>query len=180
MWSSRVTKVLKARSRRVYQSPAVGPRMIDDWDFANEPKKAVCPTIVGPGFDVPPRLAKMIRFHPKPFSVSGGLKQLPGTNDIWTTYNRIEAHTDDTWKGKVTYGMVLANDAERKLFHGSRTWEIPAGSLYRLDGRIVHGTCDGAPYGLFAALIWDTPWKEKWTLIDFIAELLKDKRFAND
>lgn len=82
---------------------------------------------------------------------------------------------------KVTYGLVLVNDAERRLFHRHRSWEIPAGSLYRFDGRCVHGTCDGAHYGLFAVLIWDVPWmgKNKWTLMDFTRELIKDKRFAD-
>lgn len=162
---------------KVYQSPAKGPRTIDDWDFANEPTKPLCPTIVGSAsIVIPPSLTKLVRGAPKPPSLQSSLIRVPATDDIWTTYNQVEAHTDNTWTGKVTYGLVIVNDAERRLFWRDKAWEIPPGTLYRLDGRIVHGTCDGAPYGLFAALVWDIPWTDRWTLIDFGFELLTDKR----
>jgi hypothetical protein len=30
---------------------------------------------------------------------------------------------------------------------------------------------------MFAALVWDMPWTNRWTLIDFTDELLNDERF---
>lgn len=94
--------------------------------------------------------------------------------DIWLSQKPIAAHTDGTQEGLVTYGVVLINDAMNTLVHDGISYLVPAGTLYRFDGRISHET-RGAP-GLFAALIWDMP--PVWELPDFAAELLKDPRFS--
>lgn len=93
--------------------------------------------------------------------------------DIWVTWEPVDPHTDDTKDGLCTYGMILANDPQVLFVHGQKEYEIPPGTLYKMDGRIEHST-EGA-CGLFAALIWDMP--PVWTLADFANELARDERF---
>lgn len=119
----------------------------------------------------PPALVAMLRatpLHNDDMTKVGG--------DMWVTYRPVSPHSDSTEDGLVTYGCVLINDADYGLIHGGLTFDIPAGTLYRFDGRVTHEACafDGK-HGLFAALIWDMP--PAWDLIDFNGELLRDARF---
>lgn len=93
--------------------------------------------------------------------------------DLWVTHMLVDPHTDNTAEGLITYGLVVANREGCLLRHGGFYYSIPAGTLYRIDGRIEHSTC--GRHGLFAALIWDMP--PGWELSDFAEELRRDCRF---
>lgn len=118
---------------------------------------------------------------PVPASLRGLAREQPWSrilrkvgDDVWTTHEPVALHTDGTADGLVTYGMIIVNDAEVALVHGRIGYEIPPGTLYKIDGRIEHSTVGGN--GLLAALIWDMP--PVWSLADFAAELAKDPRFT--
>lgn len=98
-------------------------------------------------------------------------------DDIWVTRGAIDPHCDDTAPGLVTYGMILVNDGAVSFLHDGKDYCIPPGTLYRMDGRVEHGTrerCGNRTGQLFAALIWDMP--PVWSLKDFATELGKDWR----
>lgn len=99
-----------------------------------------------------------------------GLQQFG--SDIWITDEPVLPHTDSTADGMLTYGLVLVNTGYTLIYAGRRI-EIPAGSVYVIDGRKEHST-EGN--GLLILLIWDMP---NWTILDFRRELLEDSRFTN-
>lgn len=91
---------------------------------------------------------------------------------IWITMCAVPRHTDSTAFGLVAYGAVLINDPPYVLVHGETSYDMPPGTLYKIDGRIPHETRGGP--GLFAALIWDAP--PTWDLPRFERELLFEWR----
>lgn len=121
-------------------------------------------TMVGHRIEVPAHLHALARSAPRTVTLH------KVAEDIWTTYAPVEPHVDGTKDGLITYGFIIANDPSYTFVHGDREYEIPPGTLYRMDGRIVHSTRGGL--GLFAALIWDMP--PGWNLADFAAELVRE------
>lgn len=126
-----------------------------------------CETLVGYRIVVPAALDMLARTQPW----SRLLRKVG--EDIWTTHEKIAAHSDSTANGLVTYGLILVNDPAVVFVHAGSHYDIPPGTLYRMDGRIEHST--EGPCGLLAALIWDMP--NEWDLEGFAAELHNDKRF---
>lgn len=124
-------------------------------------------TLLGHRIEVPAHLTTLARAQPW----CRILRKVG--DDIWTTWEPVAPHTDSTADGLVTYGLIIVNDPDYKLMHAGRRYDIPAGSLYRIDSRIEHSTI--GPCGLLAALIWDMP--PAWSLDDFATELANDPRF---
>jgi hypothetical protein len=95
-------------------------------------------------------------------------------DDIWTCYAPIAEHTDSTADGLLTYGFIIANDAEVILRYDGKEYAIRPGTMYRIDGHKEHST--RGEFGLFAALIWDMPSTE-YDFDIFESELMADPRF---
>lgn len=79
---------------------------------------------------------------------------------IWWTTREIAIHTDNHPPNFVTTGLILINDRNARLRIGRdqfKLLEIPVGTVYRLESRLVpHGTVQDS-VGLFAFLAWDEP-----------------------
>lgn len=126
----------------------------------------VPPTLAERRISIPLWLDQVLRAWPLP--LQGELVQIGGA--IWITEHPVARHTDSTRDGYVSYGAVLINDPGYILIHDDKPYDIPAGSLYRIDGRIPHETRGGP--GLFAVLIWDAP--PTWDLPALERELLAE------
>lgn len=84
--------------------------------------------------------------------------------DVWWTDDYIRMHTDDN-KGLLTFGMILMNDRDLRLFTEDCWWSLKPGTVYCLDGSKPHGAFPQGPYGgqarnlydqrRFAFLAWD-------------------------
>ncbi len=90
--------------------------------------------------------------------------------DIWVCDKPVAMHTDGTADGLVTFGAILLNEPEHLLIYRGRAWDIPVGTLYRLDGREMHGTVLYRKHiGRFAFLAWDMP--ADWPMAEFEREV---------
>ena len=88
--------------------------------------------------------------------------------DIWITDKDIETHTDSTRDQFVSYGLILLNERCLNLTYRGKITPLAQGDTYRINGRLPHSatsSSETATNGLFAALIWDMPYRTK--LIDF-------------
>lgn len=92
-------------------------------------------------------------------------------DETWVTRRPIAMHQDSTAAGMVTYGAVLVNEPGYLLFYDGRCWDLPEGTIYRIDGRLPHGTFHrgAGTDGPFAFLAWDMP--TEWGLDEFCLEL---------
>lgn len=89
--------------------------------------------------------------------------------DIWITDEPVLPHTDNTDEGMLTYGYVLINTGYVLVYNG-KVVQIPTGSFYEIDGKLIHQTIGE---GLLALLIWDMP---NYNLDKFKKELKIDPR----
>lgn len=89
--------------------------------------------------------------------------------DIWITDKPVLPHTDSTADGMLTYGLILINTGYVLVYDGN-VIQIPVGSVYEIDGRLMHQTVG---CGILAILIWDMP---DYSLSKFKADLLIDPR----
>lgn len=121
-----------------------------------------------------------------PIKIPGDLKRLlrdidPGLglmqlcNDVWIARCPIGQHRDKTADDLITFGAVLLNDVEHGLIYNNTFYELPVGTLYRIDGREPHGTVRYSyPYDNynFAFLAWDMP--KTYTAFEFRMEVEKE------
>src|ERR1700675_949480 len=90
-------------------------------------------------------------------------------SEVWVTDDPIALHSDSTAEGMVVFGLVLVNDPRYLLVSGGKAYDLPVGSLYRLDGREPHGALEyKTPVGCFAFLAWDMP--PTYTMNQFYTE----------
>ncbi len=79
---------------------------------------------------------------------------------VWWTTKEVGVHTDNHPLNFITTGLILVNDRGTRLRVGAdpfRLLDIPVGTVYRLESRLVpHGTVQNSE-GLFAFLAWDCP-----------------------
>ena len=116
------------------------------------------------GFVLPPSLARTIRRQVFGAAVGDGSKERPSivklVDGVWWTTRAVGVHIDKHPLNFITTGLVLINDRNAMLRIGDdpfRLLDIPVGTVYRLESRLVpHGTVQETE-GLFAFLAWDCP-----------------------
>lgn len=103
------------------------------------------------------------------------LKQL--AEDIWAIDGPLEIHTDKTRKGFRVIGLVLINEPGLVLVSGQRTYALPVGTIYHIDGRAPHGALcriDGPDFGVFGFMAWDVHRDEDLNeLVDSIPDAMQ-------
>lgn len=116
------------------------------------------------GFILPGSLSRAIRRRVVGASCNrdhtdrGSLLKL--VDGVWWTTKEVGVHTDNHPPNFITTGLVLINDRGTRLRIGDdrvRLFDIPVGTVYRLESRLIpHGTVQNSE-GFFSFLAWDCP-----------------------
>lgn len=118
------------------------------------------------GFNLPHDLTRTIRSAVLPRAAAsfgaGKFGQISALFDgVWWTIGAVGQHTDGHPRLMVTTGLIIVNDCQAQLWADGQCFDIPPGSIYRIDGSKSHGTClrpgVGNSAGMFVFLAWDCP-----------------------
>lgn len=124
------------------------------------------PPFVEQGFALPHSLVAVLRSAVLPRAAEalgadriGEIEKL--TDGVWWTIGAIDRHVDNLPPLTLTTGLIIANDCQSQLWADGNCFDIPPGSIYRIDSRKSHGTTlrhgVGNNAGMFIFLAWDCP-----------------------
>lgn len=135
------------------------------------------------GFTLPIDLTMTIRQTVLPLAANalghrrfGEIEKL--TDGVWWTIGAVREHVDNGAPLSLTTGMIIVNDCRAKLHADGRMFDIPPGSIYRIDGNKPHGTelspGVGNSVGMFIFLAWDCPFLDAKPIREWAMEACDD------